>query len=441
MIRWLAPLFLASATLQALAQPLAEPLWREDLAQFREQFLDRDRAFSVEARAQATQQLAVLHDRTGEVDTIAFGLALARIAALADNGHSTAFASARLNRCNRVEIRLVPFGESFHVLRTRPTEADLLGARLLAIDGVPLTRLRELAHALLGGTPAWRDRQAPSIWESPQLLHAVGLSPVADAAVYRLELTDGRIVERLLVAVPPSPTRARGSTDRLLLPEVLGSELGWRALLPPSRAPWVLRDAGQRLRWRHDAELDAIVLEMRQASDAQGEPLGVYFDAVRAAVVAHKPRHLVLDLRFNGGGDLTRTRDFAEELPRLVPGRLFVLTSPWTFSAAISTAGYLKQAEPSRVTVVGEAVGDRLMFFAEGRTVTLKNSREVLRPATERHDYLGGCRHHADCHAPVVSRPIAVATLTPDIPAPLTFDDYRAGIDPAMVAVAHTLRR
>jgi hypothetical protein len=41
----------------------------------------------------------------------------------------------------------------------------------------------------------------------------------------------------------------------------------------------------------------------------------------------------------------------------------------------------------------------------------------------------------------VVSRPIAVATLTPDIPAPLTFDDYRAGIDPAMVAVAHTLRR
>ena len=107
MIRWLAPLFLASATLQALAQPLAEPLWREDLAQFREQFLDRDHAFSVEARAQATQQLAVLHDRTGEVDTIAFGLALARIAALADNGHSTAFASARLNRCNRVEICLL----------------------------------------------------------------------------------------------------------------------------------------------------------------------------------------------------------------------------------------------------------------------------------------------------------------------------------------------
>lgn len=441
MIRWLVQLLLAGAALQVLAQPLAEPRWREDLAQFRQQFLDRDRAFTVPARLQAEQQLAALEAGSGELDAIAFGLALARMAALADNGHSAAFASARLNRCNRVEIRLVPFGEDFHVLRTRPADADLLGARLLAIDGVALTRLREVAHALLGGVPAWRDRQAPSIWESPQLMHALGLSPVADAAVYTFEGADGRTVERRLVADPPAPTRARGSTDRLLLPEVLGPEFGWRALLPTAQAPWVLRDAGQRLRWRHDAEIDAIVLEMRQASDAQGEPLGAYFDAVRAAVLVHKPRHLVLDLRFNGGGDLTRTRDFAEELPRLVPGRLFLLTSPWTFSAAISTAGYLKQAAPSRVTVVGEPIGDRLMFFAEGRAFTLKHSREVLRPATERHDYLQGCRHHADCHAPVVSRPISVATLMPDIPAPLSFADYRAGIDPAMLAVARALQR
>lgn len=441
MVRWLVPLLMAGTALHASAQPLAEPLWREDLAQFRKEFFDRDRAFSVEARAQATRQLAALEAGAGEADAMSFGLALARIAALADNGHSAASASARLNRCNRVEIRLAPFGESFHVLRTRPADADLLGARLVAIDGLPLTRLREVAHTLLGGLPAWRDRQAPLIWESPQLLHALGLSPAADAAVYRLELSDGRLIERRLVADPPSAKRARASTDRLLLPEVLGTEFGWRSLLPATQAPWVLRDAGQRLRWRHDAELDALVLDMRVASDSPGEPLVAYFDAVRAAAAAHKPRHLVLDLRFNGGGDLTRTRDFAEELPRLVPGRLFVLTSPWTFSAAISTAGYLKQAAPLRVTVVGEAVGDRLEFFAEGRAFTLKNSREVLRPAPERHDYLDGCRRHADCHPPVAKRPIAVVTLAPDIPAPLTFDDYRAGTDPAMAAIAQALRR
>src|SRR6185503_12822956 len=114
--------------------------------------------------------------------------------------------------------------------------------------------------------------------------------------------------------------------------------------------------------------------------------------------------NLVLDMRLNGGGDLNNTRDFAETLPALVPGRVFVLTSPWTFSAAISTVGYLKQKAPSRVTIVGETVGDRLVFFAEGR-------------------------------------PIAVPTLDPEIVAPWTIETYRNGRDPGMEAIATALSR
>jgi hypothetical protein len=147
----------------------------------------------------------------------------------------------------------------------------------------------------------------------------------------------------------------------------------------------------------------------------------------------------VLDLRLNGGGDPTQARDFAESLPTLVPGTIFVLTGPATFSAAISTAGYLKQAAPDRVRIVGEPVGDRLEFFAEGRTTTLQHSGAVVLPATERHDYRAGCRQHTDCHAPVVARPIAVPTLEPDIAAPWTLDHWRRGLDPAMQAVAAAL--
>jgi hypothetical protein len=161
-----------------------------------------------------------------------------------------------------------------------------------------------------------------------------------------------------------------------------------------------------------------------------------FFDAVRAAVQQHAPRHLVLDLRLNGGGDLTQARDFAESLPTMVTGTIFVLTSPATFSAAISITGYLRQAAPQRVRIVGEAVGDRLEFFAEGRPITLKHSGQVVLPATERHDYRNGCRAFTDCHAPVVQRPIAVPSLAPDIMAPWTVDAYRRGLDPAMRAVA-----
>ncbi len=72
--------------------------------------------------------------------------------------------------------------------------------------------------------------------------------------------------------------------------------------------------------------------------------------------------------------------------------------------------------------------------------MALANAGDVLLPATERHDYLQGCRQHSDCHAPVARRPISVSSLAPDILAPWTIEAYRAGIDPAMAAVAEALR-
>jgi hypothetical protein len=183
-----------------------------------------------------------------------------------------------------------------------------------------------------------------------------------------------------------------------------------------------------------------MVIDMRQNTDAQGQTIGDFLRGMIERIRSQAPQHLVLDLRMNGGGDLTKTREFMQSLPRLVPGRIFALTSPWTISAAISSLGYLEQAAPDRVTIVGEPVGDRLQFWSEGDVVQLPHSGAVLLNATERHDYITGCKPFDDCHRQVKRHPIAVPTLDPDIPAPWTIDAYRAGRDPGMEAVAAALR-
>ena len=66
-------------------------------------------------------------------------------------------------------------------------------------------------------------------------------------------------------------------------------------------------------------------------------------------------------------------------------GTGFVPTSRANFSAAISIAGYLEQAAPTRVRIVGEPIGDHLGCFAEGWPTRLAHAGEVLLPATERH--------------------------------------------------------
>lgn len=408
-----------------------------DVAQVRSQFLDKDRSYSPTARKEAESRLAELEKNAAELTPARFDLALAQIAALADNGHTLALAAPRSRRYERVDMRLVPFGDSFHVLRAKAENEDLLGARLAAIDGVPVEKLRELGRSLSGGVPAWRDRTAPYFLESPPQLRALGVGKGDAAPEYTFIARDGRTLKRTFTVSPAGADRVGGNATRWMFPVLAPLEdRAWRTLLPETKAPWALQEPVRRFRWRYDEALGTLVVEMRQSSNAQTEKLADFFDAVEKAVAAHSPRHLVLDLRVNGGGDLTTTRDFAVRLPTMVSGKVYALTSPWTFSAAISTLGYLKQAAPERVVIVGEPVGDRLQFFAEGRPITLTHSKEMLLPATERHDYQTGCRQMDDCHRNVVIRPIAVKTLDPDIPAPWTLDDYAAGRDPAMAAVA-----
>ena len=92
------------------------------------------------------------------------------------------------------------------------------------------------------------------------------------------------------------------------------------------------------------------------------------------------------------------------------------------------------------MTIVGEAVGDRLEFWSEGRPITLARSGIVISRATERHDYATGCTPYKDCHGNVVRHPISVRTLEPNVAAPWTIEAYRAGRDPAMEAVARLLK-
>jgi hypothetical protein len=51
-----------------------------------------------------------------------------------------------------------------------------------------------------------------------------------------------------------------------------------------------------------------------------------------------------------------------------------------------------------------------------------------------------GCPE-ADCHRSIREHPIRVPSLEPDIAAPLTYADYRAGRDPALDAVRKALGR
>jgi hypothetical protein len=170
--------------------------------------------------------------------------------------------------------------------------------------------------------------------------------------------------------------------------------------------------------------------------DADESPIGAFLDSALARVRAEHPAYVVVDMRMNGGGDYTTTYAFAQALPQAASGApIYVFTSAWTFSAAITTVAALKTAGGDQVIIVGEPVGDRLDFWAEGGTFDLPNAFLQVHYASGRHVYDGPCRDRATCFWLNDRYPVRVRTLEPDIAAPLTFEAYRAFHDPAMDAV------
>ena len=204
----LANILLFVSTFAAAAPNIADQ-HREDIAQFRAEFFAKDRAYSATARAEAERRLVELDRAAADMKPAAFDLEIARIVALADNGHTESLAASRSRRYDRIEIRLTPFGEDFYVLRSQERHAELLGAKLLAIGGVTLEKLRLRYRALHGGVAHWRDRGAACFLESPEQLRADGVVADPGELGYRFMLPEGTTIERKLTVTAGGTDRAR----------------------------------------------------------------------------------------------------------------------------------------------------------------------------------------------------------------------------------------
>ena len=391
-------------------------------------YVEKNRAYSPEARAEALRRVEAL--ATLAADPAAFELEAAAIAALADNGHSALLPPQWASRYPRSPIHLGLFADGLHVIAA-PDEMDaLIGSEVVAINGRPWRDVRQAYSRYQGGEQAFRDQFVTLFMETPALLAAAGLGEDPAAVTLTLRAPQG---ERD-VAVPARLAPLEGEAAMIGHAQLIEGA----ALIPPGALPLYLSDSDRPYRLEFPEELDGAYIQLKSTI---GGGIEQFLAETMTTLRERRPRNIVVDLRFNMGGDLNIARDFMQALPALADGgRLYAITSGRTFSAAISSLGYLKQAAGERLTIVGEPVGDRLEFWAEGQMVELPSSGAMLLYATERHNYMTGCPE-PDCHGAVRDYPIRVTSLQPDLSTPLTFADYRAGRDPAMEAIIREVRR
>jgi hypothetical protein len=404
---------------------------RQDLDYFAK-LIAMDRSYSIEARAQAQRRVAELADLKTVVQPPNFRVALMEIAALTDNGHTRVDSDSGADPME-LPVRVAAFSDGIYVLHATKAYADLLGGKIVSIDGLPIDEVMTRLEQLRGGTPQWRKLCAEVYISWQDVLVGTGIAPDMGHSTWTVASPSGTTVTRMLTPYRPSEDEPDIFVNRIYSSEPL-KELGadWVAYQSDQPLPITFSDFDKTFRGVRLPHSCVMLIQFRSNDDVDNNRIMDFEAATKADMQANKPCQLIFDNRFNAGGNLTKTIFFAKDLPDLIApgGSIYLLTSGMTFSAGITTTALIKHAGGDRVAILGEPVGDRLAFFAEGGRACLPNYPLCLHYEIGKHDYGDSCNDFDTCFWLNWLLPLRVKTLQPDETITMTFDAWRQGRDP-----------
>ena len=428
-----------SGTAPAAVDPSLTPRQvRQETAILARDYVDKSPSFSLAARSRAHQLLGRISADAAKLSGPQYLLALAKVTAQADNGHDGAYVGdSPLRPSTRLPLRMVWIGKRLFVARAGPGLGELPGSEVLRIGRWSPSSFRVLRE-YQGGTDAFRRWQTSWILHNPALLNASGITASASVTSIEFRLAGGRVMRREIRSIDSKQVPALAFPTEWWSPVASAAErtLGWTAAPTPA-TPLYLGDPDRLFRTSEMPGQDALYVQFRSNSDGETEKIAPFVAEVAERLRRNPPRNLILDLRFDMGGDNTQNRDLMRFIAQRVPGRIFMITGPYTFSAGIASAAALIHDGGAKVTVVGEDAGDRPHWWSEGRHSCLPFSKACVTRNSGKWDVVNGCAGQPHCFGDQFD--LKVASLAPSRKTPLTVADWRAGRDPAMEAILTTL--
>jgi len=331
-------------------------------------------------------------------------------------------------------IHVVEFPDGYFVTSAFKGHQRLAGAEVLKIAGRPVGDAAAAARSLVGMDNDFGKRWHLGSLHNAALMRGLGFAAADWSLNVSFRLANGKIVTQSLPAIAADDPRYSANFSRNdwedgaeTLGPPLGSPSDWTTAFrgEPASAFRVRDDRHpvhltlrRALVTRNLPEANAYYIQSNIVEDSFDESFRHLFNRAMAEIDAAKSKNIILDLRNNPGGDGSRIPElvtlFGRHLSR--QQNLYLLTGPKTFSAAILWLGdFITFLHP---TIVGEPAGAALNSFGDAHEFPLVQI---------------GATSHISTLRNVKSGVLDLSRFTPvDIPAPMTFADWRAGRDPAV---------
>jgi hypothetical protein len=401
--------------------------WRQDIDAILNRFLKYDRSYSDEERKEATKILwnlqSMLSEKTNEEIIVEISRAVART----QNAHTRLYLLRNRTELRRLPIRVWWMNDGLYVVKSTPQYEDLLTCKILKIGNHDPGYVRGQVGELFAGNEAWTDYKSAYYMTSPEILKGLKLISNMENPELTFQCGNKPVTKTIL----PFPlTRKTSPTEAWwdLTPEWKPDQAQWVHSLSKMKLPIYLQNPEQQYWFQLIPTEHALYFQYNRSQNMpEGESLGDFSPSLLNAFNDASIKKLIVDLRFNTGGDLGIARDLMENLKKRATEKkipVYVVIGRSTFSAGISHAAQWK----GNATFVGESCGDGLDTFSEGGNVILPNSKLAAHYANGFHGY---SKKEYPENQPFFLD-MNVDNVDPDIKVKLSASDYFAGKDPVL---------
>jgi hypothetical protein len=426
-----AALVLPLALHAGLGAPRAEAVdgmcaerWRADLGFLVQCIRDiHPRPYWQIGQAEFDSAVTALDRQLPSLDDHEAVVGLMRIVALLRDGHSGVDPGAPAFGANRFyPVRMHPFQDGVFIMSAAREHGKFVGARVARVGNATVQEAFARADGIANGeNEQTRRHRVPLLLMRPPIVRALGITDTEDRLRFEVETAQGerRSFETRAVEAIDEP-RAWYSAGEGVPVEAFVTARGGSA--GGARLCW--RDRAKNYWFEYLPEHRLLWMQFNSVLNAEGESLEAFCARLFEHADTHDVDKMVIDLRWNGGGNLELLDPLIRGLIRRegslnAPGHLFAVIGRGTYSAAHVCAALLEAH--THVIFVGEPSGATPNHFGDQVRFELPHSKIPVRISK----WAWQVRLPWDLRH----------WIAPQLPAPLTFADYSAGRDPAFDAI------
>lgn len=354
------------------------------------------------SEAEFQQSVTELAEDVPNLNNEQITVEMMRIVASIGDGHTRLYSRSE-TIFTRLPLELRWLSDGLFVIAASPEYEQAVGAKVVRVDTLPVEKVYEAVKPLVAADNEMQILNDTAVYMGmPAVLYGLDLIPQKDRVTFSFETPDGSQFDLELHSMS-------GDSGRFI-------SVYEKAGVQP---PLYEQDRGSFYWVRDLPEWNAVYVQYNVCDEQKGKPFESFVDVVFDLVDRGQNTRLVLDLRFNGGGNeaiLTPFIQAIEAHPSFnEPGKLFVIIGRGTYSSALQNA--ITLSRENNATLIGEPTGGKPNHYGEVRNFGLPNVDLRIQYSTRYWlNYPEG-------------DPL---TLEPDVSTVITIADLQAGRDPAL---------